>query len=96
MKIQRWTQSRLWRLALLIGGLCLLSTSAFGQVTTYVCTGQTLTAGVVSQVNGPKQITGSITVAAPLAPNQVNQVVVPLSYGFNGDTVLGSTWVNPG
>jgi hypothetical protein len=64
-----------------------LSGAVEAQVTTYVYTGQPMmvtAAGPGMSSGQPNEITATVTLAAPLADNAANQVVVPISYGFNG------------
>jgi len=73
----------------------------FAQQTTYTYTGAPLTPTLVvmggnapQPPTGPQQITGTVTLAAPLAPNQANQIVTPVSYQFDNDIILTSTWIS--
>jgi hypothetical protein len=76
--------------------LAFLAFPAFGQETTYVYSGATLTTTKHSgrYYPPPTQITGSVTLSAPLVDNQVNQLVVPVDYEFNGNSMLASSWLN--
>jgi hypothetical protein len=82
----------------LLSLLLLLPSIAFAQVTTYNYTGQPLmvtAAGPDMSSGQPKEIAGTITLAAPLAPNAANQVVTPISYEFNGIALPNpADWTN--
>jgi hypothetical protein len=67
--------------------LLLLASPAFGQVT-YVYTGTPLTVNDNSEhlSAGPPNVTAQIVLSVPLAPNQANQIVTPVSFYFLGSS----------
>jgi hypothetical protein len=78
--------------------LLLLCGAAEAQVTTYNYTGQPMmvtAAGPGMSSGQPNEITATITLAAPLGANAANQVVVPISYEFNGIALPNpAEWTN--
>ena len=72
--------------------LCLLASSAYAQQTTYTYSGAPMSGTLTGQDNGEDYtiLGGTVVLASPLAPNQANQNVVPVSFNFQGDNLLMS------
>jgi hypothetical protein len=76
--------------------LVLIAGAAFGQQTTLTYSGAPMTGTLVGASSSADYtiISGTVVLSAPLAANQANQTVTPVSFSFNGDAKLSSQYVS--